>query len=333
MDAAKRRPTIKDVARHSGVSVATVSYVLNGKESAGVTEETKRRVRAAVTELGYVPNAAGTALRRGHSEIVLLILDPTFVGEASERTVENTVGALSELGHTVVIHTLVSEADAVKVARSLQPRGVVLFAFVTRETHAALGAFGAGRVFGLPAAEGDPAAADRPWERVIGKTQVRYLARRGHERIWYAFPEASARSVVAEHRLRGAREECREQGWPDPRVLTLPLDRERAVATLSAAADVRGGAVCAADDRHALAILAAAADLGWAVPSDVAVIGAEDTVEGRLSVPALTSVRLAASDDTAGFRAWLEAALEGRVTTLMPGETDTLPEVAVRGSA
>lgn len=321
---------MKDVAERCGVSVATVSYVVNGKESAGVTEETKRRVIAAVSELGYVPNAAGTALRRGHSEIVLLILDPTFVGEVSERSVETTVGGLSELGHTVVVHTLVTEREAVKLVRSLQPRGVVLFAFVTAGTHAELGMFGAGRVFGFPPVEGDPASADRPWERMIGAAQVRYLAQRGHEQVWYAFPEPSARSVVAEHRLRGAREECRRLGLTDPRVFTLPLDRAGAVAALSG---IRGGAVCAADDRHGLAVLGAAADLGWSVPSDVAVVGAEDSVEGRLSVPALTSVRLAGSDDTAGFRDWLEAALDGRVTTLMPGETEASPEVVVRGSA
>ncbi|NUU25932.1 MAG: LacI family DNA-binding transcriptional regulator [Streptomycetaceae bacterium] len=326
----KRRPTIKDVAQRSGVSVATVSYVLNGKESAGVTEETKQRVLAAVSELGYVPNAAGTALRRGHSEIVLLILDPTFVGEVSQRTVESTVGALAELGHTVVIHTLVSEREAVKVVRSLQPRGVLLFAFVTAATHAELGVFGAGRVFGFPAVEGDPAAADRPWERAIGRAQVRHLAERGHERVWYAFPEPSARSVVAEHRLRGVREECSRLDLPDPQVFTLPLDRAGASTALSELG-IRGG-VCGADDRHGLAVLAAAADLGLSVPADVAVIGAEDTVEGRLSVPALTSVRLAASDDTVGFRGWLEAALDGKETTLMPGEAETLPEVVVRES-
>ncbi|XVQ11558.1 LacI family DNA-binding transcriptional regulator [Spirillospora sp. CA-255316] len=299
------------MARLSEVSVATVSYVLNGKESEGVSEATKQRVFAAVSELGYVRNAAGTALRRGHSDVVLVIVDPTFVGDVSERSNGAVISALSDLGHTVVMHTLVREAEAVKVVRSLQPFGVVLLAFVTARTYGELRAVGAGRVVGLPPAEGDPSSADRPWEQAIGRAQLRHLAARGHERVLYAFPERSARLVVAEHRLRGVREECRKLGLPEPEVFTLPLDRSRAVAALSGLDGARGSAVCAADDRHGLAVLAAAADLGWSVPSDLAVIGAEDTVEGRLAIPALTTVRVAGSEDVKGYRAWLEAELNG----------------------
>ncbi|MFD1049048.1 LacI family DNA-binding transcriptional regulator, partial [Kibdelosporangium lantanae] len=47
--------TLVDVARHAGVSASTVSYVLSGKRS--ISEETRRRVEQAVTELGYHPNA------------------------------------------------------------------------------------------------------------------------------------------------------------------------------------------------------------------------------------------------------------------------------------
>lgn len=334
MGVVNRRPTIRDVAKLSGVSVATVSYVLNGKESEAISEEAKRRVFAAVSKLGYVPNAAGTALRRGHSDVVLIILDPSFVGDVSERSVEATAAALSALGHTVVTHTLVSEREALKVVRSLQPRGVMLFAFVSVRTHTELRAFGAGRVFGFPPVEGDPSAADRPWERAIGRAQLRYVAGRGYERVLYAFPEPSARLVVAEHRLRGVRDECRVLSLPEPHVFTLPLTRSGAVAALSGLAGVRGSAVCATDDRHGLAVLAAAADLGWSVPSDVAVIGAEDTVESRLSVPALTTVAMSETESAERFRDWLETALNGQATTsmLLFEEHHVSPEIIARGS-
>ncbi|MBK3563614.1 LacI family DNA-binding transcriptional regulator [Streptomyces sp. MBT62] len=304
------------MAKLSGVSVATVSYVLNGKESQSISAETKQRVAAAVSELGYVRNPVGTALRRGHSNVVLVVFDPSFVGDVSERWNGAVIGALSDLGYTVVTHTLRQEAEAVKVVRSLQPFGVALFAFVTVRTQEEMRAAGARHVFGFPAVEADPDSADRPWERAIGRAQVAHLAERGYERVRYAFPEPSTRRVVAEHRLRGVREECRRQGMPQPEVFTLPLDRPRAVAALSALGPMPGSAICAADDRHALAVLAAASDLGRPVPSDVAVIGAEDTVEGRLAIPALTSARLADSGEVTGLRVWLEAELNGDRTPL-----------------
>ncbi|WP_189262696.1 substrate-binding domain-containing protein [Streptomyces fuscichromogenes] len=322
------------MAKLSGVSVATVSYVLNGKESQTISEETKGRVAAAVSELGYVRNAVGTALRRGHSNVVLVVLDPTFVGDVSERWNGAVVGALSDLGYTVVTHTLLQEAEAVKVAGALQPFGVALFAFVTVQTQEAIRAAGARHVFGFPAAEADPEAADRPWERAIGRAQVAHLAERGYERVRYAFPEPSTRRVVAEHRLQGVREECRRRGLPEPEVFTLPLDRPQAVAALSALGRMPGSAICAADDRHGLAVLAAAADLGRRVPSEVAVIGAEDTVEGSLAIPALTTARLADSDSLTGLPVWLEAELNGRRTPLGRAiwESAASAEVVVRRS-
>ncbi|MFC8427980.1 LacI family DNA-binding transcriptional regulator [Streptomyces sp. NPDC057253] len=304
------------MAKLSGVSVATVSYVLNGKESQTISEETKRRVAAAVAELGYVRNPVGTALRRGHSNVVLLVLDPTFVGDVSERWNGAVVDSLSGLGYTVVTHTLLQEAEAVKVVAALQPVGVALFAFVTARTCEEMRAAGARHVFGFPAVETDPEAADRPWERAIGCAQVAHLADRGFQTVHYALPEPSSRRVVAEHRLKGVREECERRGMPQPVVFTLPLDRPRAVTALSALARTPGAAICAADDRHGLAVLAAAADLGWRVPADVAVIGAEDTVEGRLALPALTTTRLVDSDRLAGVHTWLEAELNGQQTPL-----------------
>ncbi|MFF3378671.1 LacI family DNA-binding transcriptional regulator [Streptomyces sp. NPDC002680] len=322
------------MAKLSGVSVATVSYVLNGKESQSISQETKQRVAAAVSELGYVRNPVGTALRRGHSNVVLAVFDPTFVGDVSERWNGAVIGALSDLGYTVVTHTLRQEAEAVKVVRSLQPFGVALFAFVTVRTHEEMRAAGALHVFGFPAVEADPEAADRPWERAIGRSQVAHLAERGYERVRYAFPEPSSRRVVAEHRLGGVREECLRRGMPQPDVFTLPLDRLQAVAALSALERLSGSAICASDDRHGLAVLAAASDLGLRVPSDVAVIGAEDTVEGRLAIPALTTARLTDSDSLAGLPVWLEAELNGERTPLgrTVWESTASAEVIVRQS-
>src|SRR5215207_1400740 len=64
--------TIADVARHAGVSSSTVSYVLSGKRA--ISEETRRRVRSSVRELGYHPNAGARALAARRSHIIALMV-------------------------------------------------------------------------------------------------------------------------------------------------------------------------------------------------------------------------------------------------------------------
>jgi len=71
----KRGPTIKDVAKRAGVSIATVSNVINGTRF--VSNELQTRVRAAVEELGYHPSSVGRSLRKGKSFLIgVLLPDP-----------------------------------------------------------------------------------------------------------------------------------------------------------------------------------------------------------------------------------------------------------------
>ena len=67
-----RAPTISEVAKTAGVSVATVSRVVNGSPS--VSHETQARVQEAIERLGYQPNVWGRSLRRGESRVVLIIV-------------------------------------------------------------------------------------------------------------------------------------------------------------------------------------------------------------------------------------------------------------------
>lgn len=64
--------TIKEVARHAGVSMSTVSYVLSGKRS--ISEETKRRVEQSIATLGYHPNAGARALASNRSQVLGLVV-------------------------------------------------------------------------------------------------------------------------------------------------------------------------------------------------------------------------------------------------------------------
>ena len=77
-----KRPTQTDVAHVAGVSRATVSYVLNGqaKGRVPISEETRKRVLAAVEELGYEPDARAQALRSGSTQTIGLILPDIRTG-------------------------------------------------------------------------------------------------------------------------------------------------------------------------------------------------------------------------------------------------------------
>jgi len=71
------KPTIRDVAEQAGVSLATVSYVLSGRNggSTRISEPTKERVLQAAQALGYVANHAARGMRRGRTDTVAVVVE------------------------------------------------------------------------------------------------------------------------------------------------------------------------------------------------------------------------------------------------------------------
>lgn len=94
------RPTIKDVATRAGVSIKTVSNVLNGYPH--LRPETKQKVEAALSELGYRPNMSARNLRRGRSGIIALAL-PTMRSPYFAEISHLVVKAAEVRGLTVLI--------------------------------------------------------------------------------------------------------------------------------------------------------------------------------------------------------------------------------------
>jgi len=80
----ERRATLKDVARASGVSTATVSFVLNATPGQTIPPATQERVRGAAAALGYQPHGLARALREGRSRIVLLAIGRVRGGRSLE---------------------------------------------------------------------------------------------------------------------------------------------------------------------------------------------------------------------------------------------------------
>ncbi|CAN5242769.1 LacI family DNA-binding transcriptional regulator [soil metagenome] len=291
MTIAARRPTSSDVAQLSGVSRATVSYVLNSDPRQTISDTTRRRVLWAARELGYVPSAAATSLRRGHSKIVVIALDPLFAGHVSDQIVDAVAARLHDQGYVALRHSSANPESIVEVAQQVGPVGVIALTFITKAIRERLVSVGVRRILDIETPEGAEGPPDRPWELPIGQLQVDHLVTRGYDKIVYALPEDSTRLTIAQARLMGARIACTNLGIDQPTVIALPLDRHRIADRLGDLDRVPGRTgLCAYEDQIAIGVLGAMNDLGWTAPRDLAVIGSDDLPVSSLVSPALSTI-------------------------------------------
>jgi len=271
------RATAKDVARASGVSQTTVSFVLNG--AAGhVSEETRERVREAARALGYVPNGSAQALRKGASRIVLLNVEGIPTGSGLGNYVRGLDAELAAHQHVLlVLHGHLSSQALSDVAQAVSARAVIDLAdsghadTLAGDTATSLTAFSA--------------QADVP---------VQYLVERGHRHIATVLPDTPELRALAGLRERLMRQAARAAGLADCPTLVLPGDLASAEERLRSfrAAHPEVTALAAYNDDVALVTLAAMRHLGLRAPQDLAVIGFDDTSYGALFSPALTTVRI-----------------------------------------
>ncbi|MFI7500716.1 LacI family DNA-binding transcriptional regulator [Streptomyces sp. NPDC049687] len=269
------RVTLTDVAKASGVSRATVSFVLNDDPRQTISAATRERVVEAAADLGYVPHGIARALREGSSRIVVLNVDWGMEGNFSRSYVRGLDEELAEHDHILLVrHGHAIPEATQKVLDTIAPRAVLRLGEVYMQGHA-------------------PNAED--WENGFAANaalQLTYLAERGHARIAMAMPDHDFPLTAA--RLGFAREAVRRLGLPALERFVVPRPREAGAAAvkvfLAAHPDVT--ALAAFDDDIALRSLTALNDLGVRVPENMAVIGFDETEHGSLSTPALTTVHI-----------------------------------------
>ncbi|MEV6348155.1 LacI family DNA-binding transcriptional regulator [Actinoplanes sp. NPDC051851] len=271
-----RRATLKDVAAASGVSRATVSFVLNETPNQTISEATRKRVLRVVRELGYRPHGIARALREGASRIVVLFIASGLEGNYSRSYVRGLDEELAANGHVLMVRHGPTGPDAAKqVLDAINPRAVLRFGEVYQTGHE-LDDLGGGWRDGLAAHTA---------------LQIGHLAEHGHTAIALALP---AEAPLAEVRLGFAQQAARSCGLPPLRSLVVPRPREAGAAAVAefrrTAPEVT--AVAAHDDDVALRTLTALRDLDVAVPGECAVIGFDDTEYGALFTPPLTTVHI-----------------------------------------
>ncbi|MDT7846739.1 LacI family DNA-binding transcriptional regulator [Streptomyces justiciae] len=268
------RVTLSDVAKASGVSRATVSFVLNDDPRQTISAATRERVMAAAQDLGYVAHGIARALREGASRIVVLNVDWGMEGNFSRSYVRGLDEELAEHDHILLVrHGHAIPEATQKVLDTIAPRAVLRLGEVYMR----------GR---------EP---EQDWENGFAANaalQIGYLAERGHTRIAMAMPDHDF--PLTEARLGFAQEAARRRGLPPLRRFVVPRPREAGATAVEAfvAAHPDVTALAAFDDDIALRALTALRDVGRRVPEDVAVMGFDETEYGSLSTPALTTVHI-----------------------------------------
>jgi DNA-binding LacI/PurR family transcriptional regulator len=287
-------PTSADVARLAGVSRATVSYVLNNTSAVRISEPTRRRVHEAARELGYVPHAAARSLRAGHSRMVLMPAPSFPVGPLYSQFISELQWALGRLDYTVVQYGSVGlhGDEAARAWAELRPVAVLLpGAGFGPQGVTVLKRSGARAVVTLGPESVDGAHAVLMDHRAVGHCAVRHLLDRGRRRIGVVVPEERGLESFSLPRLDGARRALAGTGAT---VTELPLAYEEECAA-RLAARWRGldlDAVFAYNDEYAMLLMRALQDEGVRVPEEVAVIGADDLMLGRLLRPRLSTVHI-----------------------------------------
>ena len=287
-----RGPAMIDVARLAGVSHQTVSRVLNNHPN--VRSETARRVRAAITELGYRPNRAARALVTGRSQVLGVVgLNTTLFGPASLLTAFEQAAALAGFAVSVgSVNHLDRESISAVVERHLDERvaGIVVIAPVA-STNEALDALPVD--IPLVTIDGDP---HRPTAGVTvdqeagARLATAHLLAAGHSTVWHVSgPQGWFDSAG---RIAGWEATLRAAGAEVPPV--VPAD-------WSAAAGYRVGtmlaripeltAIFAANDHLAIGLLRALHERSRRVPQEVSIVGFDDVPEAGYLIPPLTTIR------------------------------------------
>ncbi|MEU9190444.1 LacI family DNA-binding transcriptional regulator [Streptomyces sp. NPDC048484] len=283
--------SMADVAQLAGVSSQTVSRVSNGY--AGVNEETRQQVLAAMRELGYRPNSAARALKRGEFRTIGVI---TFglSTTGNVRTLEAIATSAAHEGYAVtLLPVAVPTQDEVRGAFSRLGELAVDAVIVILEVHL-LDAVTLSLPPHIKVVVADSDAGDR--YTVVDADQaggsrdaVRYLLGLGHDTVWHlAGPEES---FSAQRRADAWRAELTGAGRSTPPLVRGDWSAESGYrAGLELAGQRDCTAVFAANDQMALGLLRALHERGRHVPDDVSVIGFDDIPEAGSFLPPLTTV-------------------------------------------
>jgi LacI family transcriptional regulator len=288
--------TIKQVAHQAGVSVATVSRVLNDKGP--VAEETRQRIRTVAERLRYVPHGAARSLITNKTNTIGVLL-PDIYGEFFSEIIRGMDHAARRRGYHLLVsssHGDRSEIEAVLRATRGRVDGLIVMSpeldVQTLQANlpetlpiVMLNCRGNGTVFDSITVDNYAGAFE----------MVRHLAELGHRRI--ALVKGPPNNYDARERLRGYRDAARALSIERSRDLEIEGDFTEEAGHRAgkhiAAIKPRPTAIFATNDAMAIGVLSALHEAGLEVPRDIAVAGFDDIPISRFVSPSLSSVHVA----------------------------------------
>ncbi|MBM0259742.1 LacI family DNA-binding transcriptional regulator [Micromonospora sp. 4G55] len=294
-----QKASIRDVAAAAGVSVTTVSHVLNNKSGTRVSPETRERVESAARQLGYAANGLARGLRLQRSHTLGLLSDVIATTPHAGRIILGAQETASARGWVLMLLTTGGDPEVERrEIHALAQHRVdgVLYATMYHQVVRVPEELRPMPVVLLDAASADPSLPSVvPDETGGGRVAVRELLANGHRRI--GFVTNTDDIPATRGRLLGYQEALREVGVPyRPELVRAEVSDtqggHRAARELLDRPE-RPTALFCFNDRMAMGAYRAATELGLRIPDDLSVIGFDNQeliAEGLF--PGLTTVAL-----------------------------------------
>ena len=295
---------LSEIARAAGVSISTVSRVLNRR--AGVNDETRQRVLSVLAEMPYTPRGLGALQRTG----VIGLLVPELSNPVFPAFAEALETRAARLGYSSLLCNTRATGTAAmgeeEYVRMLLARGVEGMVFVSPEItnveiplgqaprpsyYAKLLADGVHMVFlngATPSLDVPDVTVD---EQLAGYTATRHLIELGHRRI--GFVSGPSRSLPSRLKRAGWAAALEEDGLPAESEFVAhgQFGPQGGSAAMSALLDtVRPTAVICSSDHMAIGVLREAHQRGLSVPDDLSVVGFDDIPLASYCSPSLTTL-------------------------------------------
>jgi LacI family transcriptional regulator len=284
MQKKKRTVTIKDVAKTAGVSVSTVSRVLNGKVD--VASETQVRILSVIDDLGFTTNLAARSMRSHKKNLVGLIM-PDIAYPFAIEVMKGVNRAIAESEFDLLVYTT---GDVRKSGRAFHEQkyvslltnsisdGVIIVAPVAGEFN-----------IDAPIVSIDPLASNPNYPAVHATNYVGamdamdYLLNLGHRRIGYISGRAELES--SNRRLKGYREALEKAGLPIDEKLIASGDYTTETGISGAhellALNHPPTAIFASNDQMAMGVFQVAQEMGLRIPDDLSVVGLDNITESK----------------------------------------------------
>jgi LacI family transcriptional regulator len=288
------QPTINDVARRADVSNMTVSRVVTG--NGYVSAKTRKRVEAAIEELGYQPNAAAKSMRTKSTQSIGFIL-PDLANTAHALVAQTAEGLLAQQGYRMILGSTgySAEREAQFFSSSQQNTVDGVIAVITDETQTSIHDLIQKSRVPIVVLDRDlPFPVDTVYseDRSCIRDVVQYLARLGHKRI--ALMTCPLKARPGRLRYQAFNEALEEMGLdPDPSLVRLrhQISSNGYQATLELLKTPRAPtALIVAADQLTFGALRAIKELGLRIPQDISLVGSDEGFISSVVNPPLTVI-------------------------------------------